>query len=109
MITVQILEAHDTIEPEDWCRPLHLATMSGGMSDDMSFKNCYTGTPENNVEWVQVKAILCDFWIGKPVSEFASDGRSRPHEFLRGEPPKSHRLNMKNYSDMSVCLPRSRP
>ena len=50
MITVQILEDTDTIQPTDWCRPLRLTTMSGGMSDYYSFESCYSGLPENNVK-----------------------------------------------------------
>ena len=99
MITVQILEADDTVWPEDWCRPLVLQTMSGGMSDSMSFKSCYGGTPENNVEWVKVKAVFGKVWYGSKVSEF--DDPLVPYEFLRGDPPKSHCLNMKGYTDIS--------
>jgi hypothetical protein len=37
MINVQILEANDIVDPEDWCRPLSIVSMSGGHSDYYSF------------------------------------------------------------------------
>ena len=61
MINLQLLEAGDIVEPEDWCRPLSIVSMSGGHSDEYSCKSQYTGAPENNVKWVRVKYIL-----GKP-------------------------------------------
>lgn len=99
MITVQILEDDDEVHPEDWCRPLTLQTMGGGHSDYMSFKSCYRGTPENNVEWVKVKFVFGEVWYGSKVRKF--DPPLVPYEFLRGDPPKSHRLSMKGYTDLS--------
>ena len=69
MIQVQILEADDAVEPEDWCRPLSIVSMSDGQSDYQSFKSQYTGAPENNVKWIKVKYILGKGWHGQTVKE----------------------------------------
>lgn len=100
MKTVQILELDDIIEPEDWCRPLQIVSMNGGHSDYYSFESCYTGAPENNVEWVKVKYILGKGWHGKPVREYtnAMSKFGYRYEFVRGDVPQSHKLNLKGYT-----------
>ena len=70
MTTVNILELDDLIGAEDWCRPLQITSMNGGHSDYYSFESCYTGAPENNVEWVKVKYILGKHFHNKPVREY---------------------------------------
>lgn len=97
MINVNLLEADDTIAANDWCRPLNIVSMSGGASDSYSFKSCYSGTPENNTKWVQVKHVMGACWIGSRVSEYTKDN---PYEFLRGTPPKEHQLNMGEYNSL---------
>lgn len=99
MITVQILEDEDTIEPTDWCRPLSIISMGGGTSDYYSFKSEYSGTPENNAKWVQAKHVLGTCWFGKTVSEYNTTGPR--YEFLRGDILKSHQLNMKGYVSLA--------
>lgn len=100
MKTVQILEADDCVDPEDWCRPLQIVSMNGGHSDYYSFQSCYTGAPENNVEWVKVKYILGKGWHGKPVREYtnAMSKFGYRYEFVRGDVPQSHKLNLKGYN-----------
>lgn len=93
MITIQILEDDDTIQATDWCRPLVLVTMSGGMSDYYSFESMYSGAPENNVKWVPAFEIF-PAWIGNTVGELneAFDDCSGfvPYEIVRGDIPKAH-------------------
>lgn len=103
MITVNILEAADTIMPTDWCRPLSITSMSGGHSDYYSFKNQYSGCPENNAQWVQVKCVIGKPWLGKTVGEFnkAMHSCGPKYEFLRGDLPRGHKLNMSGYTDLS--------
>lgn len=100
MKTVQILEAGDAIHPEDWCRPLQITSMNGGHSDYYSFESPYTGAPENNAKWVKVKFILGKGWHGKLVSEYTKAMRefNYVYEFVRGEIPNSHKLNLRGYS-----------
>lgn len=98
MKAVNILEPHDTITATCWCRPLVLQTMGGGMSDSISFKSCYSGTPENNAKWVRVVDQIGPHWIDKTVAEF---NESMSYEFILGDPPREHRLNMSDYSSMS--------
>jgi hypothetical protein len=100
MLTVQLLENEDTIKPNDWCRPLFLITMSGGMSDSMSFKSCYGGIPENNVEWCKVKHVFGKPWFGSTVAE-VKNMMQEEYEFIRGDIPKSHALNMKGYTKLN--------
>lgn len=96
MITVQFLEDDDIIQPDDWCRPLMLMTMSGGHSDHMSYKSMYSGTPENNVRWVQVCDVLGPVWKGKRVHDYHAVAHIQL-EFVRGNVPISHRQDMKDY------------
>ncbi len=99
MITLQLLEALDTVEPEDWCRPLSLNSMSGGYSDSYSFSSQYTGAPENNTKWVKVKYILGKPWHGKTVKDIdAGLGFYTKYEFVRGNLPVRSRLSLKDYN-----------
>lgn len=92
MITIQILERNDAVRADDWCRPLELATMSGGMSDSMSFDNPYSGRPQNNVKWVRSDAVFGTLWIGHTVKDICE--KLFPYEFARGCLPPSHRLEL---------------
>ena len=98
MRTTQILENTDLIQPDDWCRPLQINSMAGGMSDSFSFKSCYTGFPENNSKWVRVKHCIGSVWYGRTVSEFNS-GLTET-EFMRGDIPESHTLDMTHYNKL---------
>jgi hypothetical protein len=99
MITVQMLEKTDIVEPEDWCRPLSITSMSGGHSDYYSFRSQYSGAPENNVKWVKVKYILGKPWHGKTVLDIdAGLGQYVKYEFIRGDIPKRQQLDLRDYN-----------
>lgn len=99
MKTIQLLEADDRVEPNDWCRPLDFISMSGGMSDHYSFKSQYSGVPENNAQWVRVKYILGKAWHGCTVKEIDHGlGEFVKYEFVRGELPRRSILNLNNYN-----------
>ena len=99
MITLQLLEAKDIVEPEDWCRPLSLTTMSGGYSDYYSFKSQYSGAPENNVKWVKVKYILGQGWHGQTVAQIDKElGKFVKYEFVRGDIPRRSKLPLTDYN-----------
>jgi len=97
MKTVQILESSDTILPTDWCRPLCITSMSG---DFYSFKSQYSGVPENNAMWVRVQCVIGKCWHNKTINELEKAGLT-PYEFVRGDIPDSHKLNMNGYVDIS--------
>lgn len=101
MRTIQFLEDSDTLKPDDWCRPLELSTMSGGRSDDMSFRNQYSGTPENHAKWVQVKHVIGKIWHGRTVADFNAPSHATRHEFVRGDIPETHRLDMRGYASLA--------
>ena len=92
MLTVSILEPSDIVLATDWCRPLRLVSMSGGMSDSYSFESEYSGNPENNVRWCRVGQVFGDHLIGRTVEDFHEiiQHCGVPHEFVRGDIPKSH-------------------
>ena len=94
MITVQILEPSDTLRPDDWCRPLSLISMSGGHSDHYSFESCYSGAPENNVQWVKVREVFGECWYGRTVGELLRSV-GLPYEFCRGDLPEKHTMKSK--------------
>lgn len=99
MITLQLLEANDTVDPEDWCRPLSIVSMNGGHSDYYSFQCEYSGSPENNVKWVKVKYILGKSWHGNTVAEIDKGlGEYVKYEFVRGDIPWRSRLDLRDYN-----------
>ena len=99
MITLQLLEADDHVDPEDWCRPLSIVSMSGGHSDYYSFQSQYTGAPENNVKWVKVKYILGKGWHGKTVKEIDKAlGAFIKYEYVRGDIPQRSKLSLNGYN-----------
>lgn len=100
MITVSILEKDDIVLASDWCRPLVLQTMSGGMSDSMSFKSCYSGTPENNVEWVRADCVFGSVWFSGSSTPAKFKACGLRYEFVRGDIPKSHQLSMADFTDL---------
>jgi len=107
MITVNILEDNDLIDPEDWCRPLALVATDNGYGDGYSFSSPYTKTPINNLKWVKVKHILGKYWYGKTIKQFNGDGYSKAWshvetrmEFMQGSPPASHQLDMDGYNNI---------
>ena len=87
MITVQLLEEDDILQPTDYCRPLLLTTTSP-QSDHYSFSNTYSGLPENYVKWLRVEQKFGECWYGKPIKNLLA--KIEPYEFIRGEIPKSH-------------------
>lgn len=103
MLTVHILTGSDTVNPDDWCRPLDIVSMSGGHSDYYSFTNQYTGAPENNAKWVQVKFILGKLWHGLTVAEIEKGlGKYCHYEFVRGAIPNAHKeRHDKKWTDYS--------
>ena len=97
MLSLQMLEADDRIQPWDWCRPLHLHTMSP-QGDGYSFRSCYGGGPENNLKWCLVQDVLGPVWRGAKVRDIT---RVTHMEFVRGNIPKQHRLNMKSFHSLA--------
>ena len=90
MITIAILEKDDVLQKGDWCRPLYLCTMSGGMSDSYSFTSVYGGAPENNTKWCRVERIM-PYWIDGTIKKFEdATGESMIYEYARGKLPKEH-------------------
>jgi len=100
MLTVYILEKDDIFHADDWCRPMSICSMSGGISDGYSFKNMYSGRPENNVKWVKVKNVIGKCWHDGTVGAFtkAMENCGPTYEFIRGNIPKNHQLDMRGYN-----------
>ena len=107
MKTILYLEDDDIVEPTDWCRPLRVVSMGGGMSDSYSFKSCYSGTPENNVKWVRVCDSHGQNWKGKTLGQLNAMYYNNPtikasaltaYEVVRGDIPVSNRLDMRGFA-----------
>jgi len=96
MVTLELLEDNDIIQETDWCRPLQILPMSS-QGDYYSFKSRYTGKPENNVEWCKVKHIIGKCWFGRTIFEFHLGMHGYRYEFVRGNIPKTHQIDMENY------------
>lgn len=89
MTEVTLLDPSDTIEGDDWCRPLSLFTESP-QGDYYAFTSCYSGKPQNNLKWVRVKDVFGSCWIGKTVAELNT--ALIRYELLRGNIPKENQL-----------------
>lgn len=100
MLTIQILEKTDLIQPKDWCRPLYLQSMSGGYSDSYSFKSQYSGTPENNLKWVRAEDIFGDGWFDNVTLGQLCDDIQLEYEFVRGNIPEANKLDMSDYGSV---------
>lgn len=96
MRTLLFLEDHDRVQPDDWCRPLKLTPMSA-QSDYYSDRSNYSGTPMNNMKWVQVKHVFGPVWYNKPVAVLCKLER---YEFVRGEVPQEHQLDMTSFNSL---------
>ncbi len=55
-------------------------------------------SPENNVKWTKVKDVIGKVWFGKTVSDFCEN--VLPTEFIRGEIPNQHQLDMKQFNKL---------
>ncbi len=108
MRSIQLLDDYDVVEGTDWCRPLQITSMSGGLSDDYSFVCCYTGRPENNAKWVNVQRIfdMNELWRGSTVKQMNSINKGVCYEFVRGDIPKRNQepLTLSEYRQ-SIFLP----
>ena len=88
MIPLQLLEAHDNIQPTDWCRPLELFVSADDTVDRYS---PYSGRPMNFVRWVLVKDVIGEMHWGKTVEAFNKGpgntywGAPPQYEFMRGD------------------------
>lgn len=96
MKSIQLLEDTDCVHPNDWCRPLQLVPMSP-QSDYYSDRSNYSGTPMNNMKWVQVKHVFGPVWYNKPVQALCKLER---YEFVRGEIPQEHQLDMTKFNSL---------
>lgn len=100
MKNVSILEDADKLQADDWCRPLGLITMGGGQSDYYSFRSVYSGQPENNLRWVRFGHVFGAVWHGKTakhINDAVTAKGSQGYEFLRGEIPEDHKLDLSDY------------
>ena len=97
MKTIQLLENNDPVEPNDWMRPLHIISMSGGHSDYYDFS-----PTNNNAKWQRVKYCLGKPWHYRTVKEINVAMRKFNHyEFVRGDITVTHRETVRGLWDHS--------
>lgn len=82
MLTIQLLESGDTIEPEDLCRPLAFMR-EFAQSDYIPSRCSYSGKKINNLIWQKVGDVFGSCWFGKMISEYFKCKASIPYEFIR--------------------------
>ena len=88
MISVNILEPNDQVESTDWCRPLMI---------DASNQVCtIDGHPKNNPKWAPVALVIPKHLHGQSLITIRCAGL--PYEFIRGNPPDHHKLDMRLYT-----------
>ena len=96
-ITVEVLGIDDKVRDSDWCRPLTMHTLDYG---DAVPSSAMGGTPSNNMKWVQVQDVLGEYWFGRTVGSITKAVGQM--EFVRGEIPLTHRLDMKDYVSLKI-------
>lgn len=91
MKSMQMLEPDDLLQAEDWVRPLvyHPATAQGEIV--VNSISAY-GLPINHPKWIRARVSFGSCWFGKKLKELDPN---REYEFLRGDIPQSHRLDLK--------------
>ncbi len=65
MITIEVLEDHDIVQPHMLCCPLFLHYADSGT---IFTESEYSGLPVNNLKWVPVHMALGPPWWNKPLS-----------------------------------------
>ena len=103
MIQIQILEENDKILSCDYCRPLSISY--GEFSDNVHLTSPYSGSPINNMKWVEVKYVLGKCWFGKTVKEYHNHPTNpfiTKYEFARGFLPKEHLLDVSKHTPLDV-------
>ena len=102
MKTVQILDSSDVLLKTDFCRPLTI-TAKGSTCDS-------NGLPANFVKWVPAFRVIPEEFFGLELEKL--NLLSSSYEFVRGDIPLTHRLDMRVYSTakpLGTNLPMTKP
>lgn len=93
MQTIYLLDYEDTINPNDYYRPLNRSA-DYSQSDSWMEVNCYGGGPLDHLKWAPVWLILGEYWWGKKYKEYKNFNKEffRPFEAVRGKIPESNIL-----------------
>lgn len=87
MKPVLILEDNDEVLKTDLCRPLLI---------DATGSNCDSqGYAKNHAKWVPVALSVPEYFHGLKVESLRIEGYN--FEFIRGQVPDSHKLDMRLY------------
>ena len=84
--TIELLDMDDTINPEDYIRPLY---PSVHFDDGLWETSPYSGAPLDHFKWCKVKEKIGVVWYGKTWREYYGQ-RKEEFEVIRGELPVSH-------------------
>lgn len=98
MISLQLLELDDPVDPDDWVRPLDMGYNQFGDHTEPHSFNMYGGSPQNNIKWIKVRDTFGECHWGKTVREIHAlfdkmvnwQNQMLRYEFVRGDVPKSH-------------------
>ena len=94
MKTIQLLEDEDLINPNDWCRPLIRSADYSNYSDAWMTSGTYDGNPLDHLKWIPVWLKLGQCWWGYKYQEYTSNKNMTPIEFIRGNIPNTHKLDL---------------
>lgn len=98
MRSVQILEDHDEIRPDDWVRPLRIVDSDHCEGVRVETFSAYGGSPTNNVRWIKVRDYFGECHWGKKLGEIHElfshsvnwQNAQLRFEVVRGEMPNAH-------------------
>ncbi len=97
MKQIMLLDNTDIVLPTDWCRPLSLTLSKFGALSEPDLSSKHLGTPINNTKWVQAAKIFDPAWF-EMESTVQSFSISLNYEFVRGDIPESHQLDIARYN-----------
>lgn len=91
--SILLLGEEDTLEPDDWVRPLQPTAGNCGGEPAVNSLATYSGTPLNHFKWVLARDVFGSVWFGMTLAEIhegMKDTGGFNYEVVRGHMPRGH-------------------
>jgi hypothetical protein len=89
MRTIEMLDLDDTLQEDDWVRPIVFLPFSTQGEIAVNSTSCYSGRPINHPKWIRARRIFGECWFGKKIRKVDS---KQEYEFIRGDVPSAHQF-----------------
>lgn len=89
--SVLILGPEDTLEQDDWVRPLQATPGHCGGDPVINSLSTDGETPQNHLKWVRARDVFKPGWFGLTLEELNKEmGNGFNYEVIRGAIPRGH-------------------